>query len=129
MSVAIDYSQSFPASIRSLQPEPRDLLSQFSLSSATPRSIPINIPPQPVMSNLESRYVPRIRSVVEIDLESVQPDLFGTRFNDVSVAGDQPVKVPSGDDLGIPGHGTTNSTVDTISLISLDVFSCVKFNV
>jgi hypothetical protein len=106
MSVAIDYNQSFPASIRSLQPEPRDLLSQFSLSSATPRSIPINIPPQPVMSNLESRYVPRIRSVVEIDLESVQPDLFGARLDDVSVTGDQPVKVPSGNDLGIPRHGT-----------------------
>jgi hypothetical protein len=106
MSVAIDYNQSFPASILSLQPELRDVLPQFPLSSTIPRCIPIDIPPQPVTSNLEFCYVPRIRSVVEIDLEGVQPDLFGTRLNDVSVAGDQPVKVPSGNDLGIPRHGT-----------------------
>lgn len=49
-------------------------------------------------------------SLLEVRLESVQPDLFRARLDDIPVTRDQPVKVPSGDDFGIPRHGTAGET-------------------
>ena len=47
MSVAIDYNQSFPASILSLQPESGDAPFKFPSSSTIPSSIPYISPLDP----------------------------------------------------------------------------------
>ena len=48
---------------------------------------------------------PEDASSLKVHLESIEPDLFTTGLDDVSVTRDDSVKVPSGDDFRVSRHG------------------------